>query len=180
MEKIICTKKSGFKPLVDGDIFYIYDYRGVIFYTNKDLKKNIKAFNLPEGVYFSTSKFIRLKNPIKNKKIILPIKERDLKINQFKIEFKENKNKATVYYNDGLIIFDLYFKKCPLPDLFFTYFHELGHRFFQTEKYCDLYAAKKMYAMGFNTSQIGKSPVKVLSDRAHARKVFLVDKLMGG
>jgi hypothetical protein len=177
MYKINCLKKSGFKH-PSKSVFYIYDYRGVLFYTNEILKKKECSFNLPEGVYYSKTKFIQLSRPNKTKNIKLPKKERDLNFKKFTISFKPNPNKATVFYENPNIVFDTYYKTCPLPELFFTFFHELGHRYFATEKYCDLFAAKNMLEMGFNISQIGKSSVLMLSDRAKDRKIYLVDKLI--
>lgn len=176
MYKITCNKKSGFKH-PSNDIFYIYDWRGVIFYSNDILKQKACSFNLPEGVYYSKTKFETLHRPNKHANIKLPKKERDFDIKEFKITFEANPNKATVYYDKPRIIFDVYYKKCPLYELFFTFFHELGHRYYSTEKYCDLYAAKRMYEIGFNTSQIGRASVLMLSQRAHERKIYIVDKL---
>jgi hypothetical protein len=177
MLKIICDKKSGFKHASD-KLFYIYDYRGVLFYTNEFLKKKRCCFNLPEGQYFSETLFEKLHRPNKHININLPPKQRDIKVDKFEIRFENNPNKATVYYDKGLIVFDNYYKTCPLPELFFTLYHEHGHLNYWTEKYCDLFAAKKMLSEGYNISQIGKASIMMLSDRAKDRKYYLVDKLL--
>lgn len=178
LKKIVCNKKAGFKHPAN-TIFYIYDFRGILFYTNEFLNKKNISFNLPEGIYYSTCNFKKLHRPNKHKNIVLPNPERNINIkpSEFKIIFRENKNKGTVIYEEKLIWFDTYYKTCPLPEFFFTLYHEFGHLLYGTEKYCDLYAAKRMLDEGYNISQVGKSSVLMLSNRAKERKIFLVDKL---
>ena len=178
MKRLILEDKSGF--LADS-AFSIYDLKGNEFYTS-DFTNKIKngetlRFNLPAGEYEFTGRFYKLPEAIKQRQIKLPPRERYIKQKRYKIIFGENPNKCTIYYKLGFILFDNSFKEAPLYTKFDIYFHELGHHFYKTEKYADLYAAKKMLDYGFNISQIGRVSVFALSEMSFERKEYIINKL---
>jgi len=182
MKKVILHKKTGVKNL-DGTTVQILDFRGILFYCNIDLN-NKNCFNLPEGVYYFPENFkYKLINPIKHKLKKLPVKERNYTIDNFKFLFKPNPSKATIFYNKpitdtAIIVFDTSYKLKPLPELFYTFYHELGHKFYSTEKKADLYAMNLMLKKGYNKSQIGKSIIHSLSEKQYERKQNIVNNLL--
>lgn len=173
------TKKTGFKNLTPKE-FTIFDSNGVIFYSNKNLVKKDISFNLPKGVYVSDTQFEVLKKPVLTPKINLPKPERKISTKGFKILYAENPNKATINYALKTITFDKSFLHKSKPERVFVLLHEKGHGYYGTEKYADLYAAKKMLSLGYNISQIGLSQDNVLSDRSSSidRKNFIVNNLI--
>ena len=120
---------------------------------------------------------MKLTKPVEHKEIILPPKERTIEKKRYQIIFDENPNKCTIFYKEGKIIFDNSLKNVPMYMKFNIYFHELGHHLYKTEKFADLYSAKKMLDLGFNPSQIGYSNLETLSDKQRERKEFLINKL---
>ncbi len=178
MKKLTIYKKSGFSTSLP---FKIYDKNGFIFYssdfTDKILKGNRLFFNLPIGEYFLNGLLRKENKPFEHKPIILPPYERDKGKKNYKIIFGDNPNKCTVFYDKEIILFDNSLKNVPSYMKFHIYFHELGHRYYQTEKFADLFAAKKMLELGFNISQIGYSNLEMLSETQKERKQFLINKL---
>ena len=69
------------------------------------------------------------------------------------------------------------FKNVPLYMRFGVYFHEMGHLLYATESKADLFAAKMMLDLGFNTSQVGYTNLEMLSERQKERKKEIIDKL---
>lgn len=68
------------------------------------------------------------------------------------LHFFENKNKGTIYPLIHKIIIDKELKDtAPFAAVKFILFHELGHYFYKTEKYCDLFACACLYKLGYNT-----------------------------
>jgi hypothetical protein len=171
-------EKSGFRSTMP---FQIFDRWNNLFYSS-DFTNNIKngkaqLFNLPVGRYSYNGNLIRLASPIKQKEIILPPPERHYQKSKYKIVFKENINKCSIFYDEGLIIFDPSFKKLPLYVLYFVYFHEIGHHLYSTESKADLFAVKEMLESGFNMSQIGKAPLLSLSEKSFNRKENIINSL---
>lgn len=178
MNKITVKKKTGFKNPLKSD-FKIFDFRGVLFYSNELLKKKDIEFNLPCGVYYSDTDFIRLETPVKNKKIRLPKPQRNIKHDKkISIEFGNNVNKATIFHDENKILFDNSFKNKTLPEIYFCFYHEIGHKYYISEQFADLYATKKMLQKGFNKSQIGKANIMLLSSRALNRKQNVINNLL--
>ncbi len=178
MVQINLNSKTGFVAHSD---FKIFDETGKLFYSslfsNKIANSEPLKFNLPRGSYKLDGKIRRLEYPIPHKKIILPPKERFKKRQKFKIIFRENPNKCTIFWKKGLIVFDKFFLNVPKFILFDIYFHEMGHRFYTTEKYADLYASKRMLEIGFNKTQIGLSSLMTLGDNNLERKQAKVNSL---
>ena len=178
MKNLILENKTGFYTFSP---FVIYEKNGNVFYssdfTNKIKEGKKLIFNLPAGDFLLEGFINRLNNPKKFANISLPEPERHLKKKRYKIIFGINPSKCTIYYNAGLIIFDNAFKDAPLYIKFDIYFHELGHHFYKTEKFADLYAVKKMLDYGFNPSQIGRTSLIALGKNNLERKSFIINKL---
>lgn len=176
MIKLIVKKKGYFTT--NNPFLKIYDFRKILFYSYKFVAKFKKRFYLPIGVYYITASINRIKyKPRKIKK--LPKFERNLKHNwsDFKIGFKENPNKATIYHKKKLIIFDNIFKTKPLYILIFILGHEVGHKYYKTEYKADAYAVNYMLKAGFNRSQIGLAPLSALTDEQLKRKHIIIKNL---
>lgn len=178
MNVIHLDKKTGF---VSKNNFQIFDEKGIEFYSSSftDNIKNgkIHKFNLPKGSFQILGNLIKLTEPVKFSPILLPPKERDFKPKVYKILFEPNKNKCTINHILGTITFDNAFKIAPKYILYDIYFHELGHNYYTTEKFADLYAAKKMLEVGFNPTQIGRSKLVTLSNNSFNRKEFIINRL---
>ena len=181
MQKLILEQKTGFSSILP---FEIYDSKGILFYSSDFTDKISKGlrlnFNLPFGEYTFNGNLIQLDEPIKFKKIKLPEHERNFESKKYKIYFADNPNKCTIYHDkeNPRIVFDTAFKDKPLYVKFCIYFHELGHQFYKTEKYADLYAINKAYDFGFNKSQIGLAFIDSLSDKSFKRKHNVIFNLI--
>jgi len=178
MKKLFLEKKTGFSTK---NPFVIYESNGNVFYSSDFVDKIKKGkrlvFNLPAGKFYLEGFIDRLDKPKVFKNISLPPPERNIPRKRYKIIFGNNPNKCTIYYKAGLIVFDNAFKDAPLYIKYDIYFHELGHHFYKTEKYADLYAVKKMLDYGFNPSQIGRVSIVSLQSSQLERKKFIINKL---
>ena len=178
MKRLFLENKTGFAAFFP---FVIYEPNGNVFYSSEftDKIKNKKKleFNLPAGNFFLEGSIETLPKPKIFRHIPLPQPERNLPKKKYNIVFGENPNKCTIYYKAGLIVFDNAFKDAPLYIKYDIYFHELGHHFYKTEKYADLYAVKKMLDYGFNPSQIGRVSIVSLQSSQLERKKFIINKL---
>lgn len=176
MIKLIVKNKGYFST--NNPYLQIYDYKKILFYSYKFVAKFKKEFYLPKGVYFISSKIKRIK--YKKRKIKpLPDRERNLKHkwSNFKIEFDNNPNKATIYHKKKLIVFDNSFKLKPLYVLIFILAHEVGHKYYKTEYKADAYAVHYMLKAGYNRSQIGLAPLNTLSNEQIKRKHIIIKNL---
>lgn len=167
----------------------IRDYRGVLFYTTESMVPLVEAFNLPPGDYFVDSgSFKEMTSPVRYKLAELPPVERlSFPPYGFEIIFAENPHKCSIFWKERTIIFDKSFEDSPLPELFFIYFHEIGHSKYgyetkysmkDAEAFCDLFASNKMLEMGFNPSQIDAAPKNTLSHRQNYRKDYIQETLL--
>lgn len=170
-------KKTGFVSVLP---FTIYDSTGILFYssdfTNKIDKGGRLLFNLPAGDYKYNGVLRKLDRPVSYKLKSLPTKERRIKKGKYIVKFGDNPNKCTIFYGPRIILFDNSFKKMPLYVRYAIYFHEMGHHFYKTEKYADLYAYNKMLKLGFNKSQIGLSVLSTLTNKKSSfdRKEYII------
>jgi len=179
MKKIRVVKKTGFTS--PDERIIIYDFRKILFYDTDWLNKKPKGFNLPKGIYYINKSqiLIPLKHPVIIKFIPNPKPERRiLRIGHYQIKFANNPNKATIYYDKQLIVFDNSFKTVPLYVIMFLFFHELGHFKYSTEWKCDVFAVNKMLKRGYNISQIGLAPLVSLSPRALYRQKLIIKSLL--
>lgn len=182
--------KTGFKITDPTVPVNIRDDRGILFYSTESRVPEITEFNLPPGTYLVDSGHFReMLRPINFKLERLPVSENLLSRApyHFEIIFEDNPNKCTIFWKEKLIVFDTKFQDAPLPELFFIYFHELGHSRYgyetryspeEAEAYCDLYASNEMLKMGFNPSQVDAAPKNTLSSRQDYRKNFIEETLL--
>jgi len=178
------TKKTGFRITDITVPVNIRDDRGILFYTTEDTMP-VYEFNLPPGKYLVDSGYFKPMEKPKFFKIEpLPSSETFFPVvpNDFAIEFAPNRNKCSIFWKEKLIVFDTKFADAPLSHIYFILFHEYGHSRYglnrkysyeESEAYCDLYATNKMLEMGFNPSQINKSPNETLSAKQQYRKDFI-------
>lgn len=179
MRKLVVNQKTGFRTSLP---FEILDEKGNLFYsdafTDKIENGKVLFFNLPKGEYSYDGYFIKLDNPVPVPNIILPKPERNYDRGKlFKIQFGNNPNKCSIFYDKGLILFDNQFKEAPKFVLFDIYFHELGHLFYETEEFADRFATKALLELGYNKSQIGLSPLLSLSSKNDYRKTLKLQSL---
>jgi hypothetical protein len=179
VKEILISQKTGFRTSLP---FVILDARKQLFYsdefTNEISNGKVLFFNLPKGKYYFDGYFIKLEKPVNQPQIILPKPERNLdKGKLYKITFGKNPNKASIFHDKKLILFDESFKTAPLFVVYDIYFHELGHLYYETEEFADLFATKALLDLGFNKSQIGLSPVLSLSEKNDYRKILKANSL---
>lgn len=89
------------------------------------------------------------------KKILLPAKEKTgSKMTGYDIIYNPNitSTPACVNVKTGIIYINDKFKSFPIYAQKFIIQHELGHRFYKTEQFCDIYATYKMLQKGYNQS----------------------------
>lgn len=178
MNELIIKQKTGF---ISYSKFNIFDKNKKLFYsddfTDSLNKYGYVKFNLPLGKYYVIGNIFKLNAPIKFDLIKLPKPERNILKKKYKILFGENPNKCSIFYEKGIILFDKKLKDFPLYVLYFIYYHELGHLFYETEKFADIYSVNKLLKLGFNPSQIVRAPYFSLSNKNFERKKFVVNKL---
>lgn len=159
----------------------IYDSRGILFYSDSFTKNFRGFFSLPKGIFKTANNLITTDKGKKDpNKIVLPPYERNFHHNfdEFVISFGDNPSKCTINHREKTILFDKSFLKFPSYVLYFILGHEMGHNYYSTEEYADLYGAKQMLKWGFNVSQIGYAPLTSLSDNNYGRKKLLTDYLI--
>jgi hypothetical protein len=179
MRALTLEQKTGFSTILP---FVIKEANGNIFYDSSftDHIKNGKRlfFNLPAGKYQYDGNFIKLQKPVETKRINLPKPERHYKQKRYNIQWGSNPNKCTIFYSTGVVLFDAIFKNAPLYTKYTIMFHELGHHYYETEKFADLYAAKKLLELGFNPSQIRRSiAISLRQAGSENRKEFMYEQL---
>lgn len=114
-------------------------------------------FNIPNiGEYYSKNNF----DIVKRNEIEIPVINIDLpkfernRIKDFTII--ENKNlhntPARVFTEEGIIEKGSKFSQYPKPMQVFFLLHEVGHFYYKTEQYCDLFALTHFLMMGYNMS----------------------------
>lgn len=154
----------------------IYTLDGEIFY-QKEAGEGGLFFNLPVGDYLTANNliesfFVNYELPK------LPKHEkRNNGVGKFKVNIKNNPNKASIFVATGKIYIDPEIMKQNKYVWVFILLHELGHYFYFTEKYCDLFAAREMLKNGYNPSQVARAIDEGLSDRSDHRKKHLIDKV---
>ena len=147
LQKPCTLSVQGFTKVIDNDTKEIF-YQTI---------KGQKYFCLPQGNFTISQSFKKL--PFNRKFIFTPIKERE-KNYFFKefapLKFSKNPNVATVYHEKKEIVFDNKLKEQPFLFQAFILYHEIGHKYFNTEWKCDVFACHKLLNSGYNQSQILK------------------------
>lgn len=188
MKCIILDGKAGFRNQTGGPVVILDEFQNP-FYDTRVLNKKVWEFNLPSGVYYvQEGKFVRTPRAVEYQLEKLPPKERYIRSDpeQFPIIYTDNKYTASVYwdaerspYGKSVIVFDKSMRAAPIPDFTFILYHEFAHRFYETERYCDMWASNRMLIEGFNPSQIGNAIVHTLSDNNMYRKDEMISSLQG-
>lgn len=139
--------------------FVVYDSKGKIYFY-RDLPNGLREFkvNIPdEGIYTFNNKALVKQKPIeinyKAERINFPRKERNrAKKFYFTYDANETTSPALIYTGTGEIVRGRKFKELSKPMQIFILLHELGHFYYQTEEFCDLYALYHFLKMGYNPS----------------------------
>ncbi len=173
-------KKTGFKII---DLFtpvVILDSRNKPFYDTTNRLPRVTQFNLPPGKYnVDNGKFLPLEKPVKFKLPKLPEPQRHY---EFPFHFRnvtgDNPNKCSIYWNKGIILWDITMLDLTLPELYFILYHEFSHARYEDEDLADLGAAYIMLRKGFNPSQVVRSPITSLSGASFSRKMKLYNRML--
>lgn len=180
LKRLEVRAKSGFRN-INGKPIILLDETGEIFYDTTKLDKIVKEFNLPIGTYYvAQGKFTQKPSPVNYPMAALPPTERTKQSNpeNFDIKFVENPHTGSVFWDVRNIYLDNSLKDLPLPCLVFVLYHEYGHRYYKTEKYCDLYARNKMLEAGYNPSQIGEGILHTLAAKQFPRMLDVINSLI--
>jgi len=146
-----------------------------MFYFNDTTDKHT-TFNLPKGKYY-TSNTIKETQPRKYALPNLPPRERKMKMpNHVDIKYGDNPNKASIWLEQRIILLDNAIKRLSKPQIIQIIYHEFGHYYYTTEKYCDLFAARRMLVEGYNPKQIFFSIAGALNDTesSQERKEYIL------
>lgn len=170
--------KTGFWNTGNAPIV-ILDDTNRMFYDTSILDSRVTQFNLPPGEYYVYSgKFQQMHSPVNYPLSPLPKKEKHLQNPEnFKINYLNNEHTASIHWDENRIILDKSLRSLSLPEIIFILYHEYGHRFYDTESACDIYAQNRMLKEGYNPSQIGVAVIHTLSDKNYKRKENLIDSL---
>lgn len=139
-------------------------------------------FNMPDAGRFTGNTDFRVEkiSPIEIPPFLptLPPPERDRWIDnpEFIYDPEHTISPASNYTMDGVIVHGPAFMDFPRPIRVFIDLHELGHFFYCTEEYCDLYAFVNFLRMGYNRS----TAYYALSDVLHrsSQGIDRVNKMM--
>lgn len=178
--RLLLDRKTGFRN-VSGNPIEITDRCGRPFYNTSGLENRIWTFNLPPGEYYvKRGKIQAMPQPVSYELTPLPPPERTKRANPeyFHIQTADNPRLCTVDWNNKTITFDTKLCELPTPCLIFILFHEYGHRYYQTEEYCDIYASNRMLESGYNPEQIAAAHIEALSSKQVDRKSKVVDAML--
>jgi len=139
--------------------FKVLEYPVIIERNNKPFFDNSETrasyFNLPEGKYFlfdgeivETDKSLVWEVEIPEREIFIK------KPKKIYLYFDKSPFKAHMFRKQGVIVISKKYLNYPFYTIEFLKQHELAHYLYETEKFCDLYAASEMLKMGYCPSQI--------------------------
>lgn len=174
MEIVNISEVKGFES--NAPIIKVLDGSGQIFYYMENPEQKRITFNLPPGEYFFTVDFDFLKRPLRYVCPDLPKPEKKIpvkKLSENDITFGVNKHKASFDNENGKMFLDNSFKEKTIPQRRFVMGHEVGHNYYYTESFCDIYSAKTMLDSGYNPSQCYYANTFCLSDSNGKRKEAL-------
>lgn len=139
-------------------------------------------FNLPKGVYRVVKGGFTESLTGLNYFVDLPEVERsDKHPESVKYAFGDVRFKAMIYRGQAKIFLDKKYFNYPQYVAKFLLEHEKAHYFYETERYCDLWAANKMLKLGYNPTQIFDAIDLILgnkqSDLAQNRIDYIYKKL---
>lgn len=179
MKRLDLDCKTGFWNTSNSPIVILDDVHRE-FYDTSLLENRVWQFNLPAGEYYvMAGKFQQMMSPVNYPLSPLPKPEKKMQNPEhFKINYLNNPNTASIHWDDNKIVLDKSLRSATLPELIFILYHEYGHRFYNNEIACDIYAMNRMLKEGYNPSQIGGAIVHTLSDKNYSRKEKLIDSLI--
>lgn len=141
-------------------------------------------FNIPnKGVYTTTNNIEIVKRvdiEIPKFDFSLPPFERD-RIKDFVIIDNPNLHNtpARVFTHEGIIEKGSQFYKYTQPMKVFFLLHEVGHFYYKTEEYCDLFALANFLLMGYNMSTAMYALTNVLKrNKQNRERVLFIYKKM--
>lgn len=140
---------------------------GSVFHNGKLLyyAPDYVEFNLPIGTFYFEGDFTQLDKPLVYIIPDLPKYEKRIKMKKIDISVVDNPNKASIDVLTGKVYFDKVIKDdWETAKKVFILGHEIGHNYYKTELFCDLFSAKKMLENGFNPSQCFYSSFYCLSN----------------
>lgn len=160
--------------------FRIYNSRGQLYFFRyvdmPEIRVNIKH---PDS-YTTNGPKVQSIEPIIIRPlfVILPPHERKGLEKPVEIKYhpeltKEKGTPARHYTHKGLIEIGDFFNSLPPAIRYFILLHEYAHFFYETEHYCDLWAAKKFIAEGYNNSTAYYALTEVLRDTDENTKRIL-------
>lgn len=166
-------------------VFRLRDNKGKLYFErNLDGKTPRIKFNVPnEGVYYTDNEIEVLKQvdiEIPELSFTLPKYERD-RIKDFVIIDNPNLHNtpARVFTFDGVIEKGSRFNSYTKPMRVFFLLHEVGHFYYKTEEYCDLFALVHFLQMGYNMSTAMYCLTKVLrKNDQNVKRVMFIYKQM--
>jgi hypothetical protein len=121
-------------------------------YQAKTLKQGWYIANVPAGEY-SINGFFKEDIPHDLAPFNLPQREK-LNFKRYKLKMSCNPNVGSINHDTQIIKIDpRVINDDPLA-LSFVYLHEKGHKRYNTELFCDLYAARVLLNSGYNPDQI--------------------------
>lgn len=144
-----------------GNHIIVYNKKGEITRRELGIKKKyffVKFPYIERNINFTTEGADVIKQSlIKNrfKEIHLPAKEKKpmvVKVNKYKY-IPSWHSPASIDVKKGLIVYNKRFTTFSEAKRIFIIQHEIGHFFYKTEKYCDLFATKQLLSEGFGKSQ---------------------------
>lgn len=157
--KFEVEKKTTFYSLDD---LVEIERNGKPFY--KAFKGEPFYFNLPKGKYELIDGEIVETTKNLSFHIDLPMKERNLKVPKLSFRFGNSPSKAHIFKKQGKITVDKFYENKPDYISNFMKWHEVGHYDYETEVYCDLFAANKMLSLGYNPSQIYSAMKEIFTE----------------
>ena len=147
---MIYSKKEGFRCV--GDVV-VYDEKGREFYAFYPSQR-VFYFNLPKGKYSIAGDVKKLGGFLPfYRKIKLPVLDKPRQPNNYKVIYEEGKGLGMIDHGKRIIYLSHTLKKNRAKKDF-VLAHENGHRFYNSEAKCDIFAIHAMLKNGYNASQI--------------------------
>lgn len=131
----------------------ILDDRGVLFHYIE--KQTGNKFTLPKGRYtiIHDNNVEYIGKHFYEPQILPPERNIPFKLKKI-VPVPNYQPLASIFYYTGTILMDKRLLSAPLPMVYAVFYHEMGHRYYQSENKCDHYSAQMMLRDGFNASQI--------------------------
>ena len=146
------------------DRVLIFDNKNRLYY---DRETKSAKVNFPKSgfYFFKNCKIVNQLQLQENvPKFELPPPERIRKIKFPKIVFNDKFNSpARINTHDSVIELGTNFKNLSIPSRLFILLNEIGHLYYTTEHYCDLFAYYHFCKLGYNNSQAFFALSKVLT-----------------